>query len=150
MCVSTIPHFRHGGRVIALEEASIADGGMVLFFFSRKRFQPWLPHEMRRQAPYRPVLESLTPYVANITDSLKRPNATREWGRVDFRDRRQRSDFGAGLATTYFSPSFGLCFLDLTSCHKRSELMLYGNRRRKTEFSSKPKRVHLRLLCRRF
>ena len=52
----------------------------------------------------------------------------------------------ARLPTKYFNPCFSLCLRDLILRHKRSDLMLDGNRRWKTEFASEPKRVHLRLL----
>jgi hypothetical protein len=37
-------------------------------------------------------------------------------------------------------------FFDLIVCHQLSEMVFDRNRRRKTEFASKPKRVHLGLL----
>jgi hypothetical protein len=41
MRVSTIvvPHFGHGGRVIALDDACVVDDGMVLSFFRREHSQ---------------------------------------------------------------------------------------------------------------
>jgi hypothetical protein len=72
--------------------------------------------------------KKLAAYVANITDSLRRANAIRKWGWVDFGHRRHRRDRGTGLAMKYVNLSFGVCFLGLTLRHKRSELVLYGNR----------------------
>jgi hypothetical protein len=40
-----------------------------------------------------------------------------------------------------------LCFFGSIICHQHSDLMLDRNRRRKTEFASEPKRIHLELLC---
>src|ERR1700761_492455 len=40
-----------------------------------------------------------------------------------------------------------LCFFDFIVCHQHSDPMLDRYRRRKTEFASEPKRIHLELLC---
>src|SRR5882672_11072714 len=83
---------------------------------------------------------------ASITDSLQRPNATGECVGVDFGHRHRGRDREARLPMKYFNPCFSLCLLDLIMHHKRSDLVLDGNRRWKTESASEPKRVHLRLL----
>ena len=102
-----------------------------------------MTRKIRRQTPYRCVSKKFN-VAAGIIVSLQRTNATRECASVGSRDRRHRRGREAGLATK--NPSFSLCLLDLLSRHKRSELMLYGDGRWKTEFASEPKRVHLRLL----
>src|SRR5258706_14689009 len=90
--------------------------------------------------------KKLAACAASITGSLQRQNETGECVSVDFGHRHRGTDREARLPTKYFNPCFSLCLPDLILRHKRSDLMLDGNRRWKTEFASEPKGVHLRLL----
>src|SRR5712671_7339883 len=85
-------------------------------------------------------VKKLAVCAVSIKGSLQRPNATGECVNVDFGHGHRGMDREARLPTRYFNPCFSLCLLDLIMRHKRSDLVLDGNRRWKTEFTSEPKR----------